>query len=100
MASPPRLYMKGCAQHVAQRSNNRSICFKPRRILCFFCKFKDAKKSISEKLVESLAINLENDTSDYLVVGGELSPYLNVQRSLYNSKAIAFVTDDYLKAGV
>ena len=27
MARLPRLYMEGCAQHVIQRGNNRSVCF-------------------------------------------------------------------------
>lgn len=43
MARMPRLYIEGCAQHIVQRGNNRSVCFFDTPDYAFYCqKLKDA----------------------------------------------------------
>jgi len=43
MARMPRLYIEGCAQHIVQRGNNRSVCFFDTADYAFYCqKLKDA----------------------------------------------------------
>ncbi len=47
MARMPRLFVEGCAQHIVQRGNNRSVCFFAEADYAFYCqKIKEVRGKI------------------------------------------------------
>jgi putative transposase len=51
MARMPRLFVEGCAQHIVQRGNNRSVCFFAEADYAFYCQ---KLKGCAEKYEVSL----------------------------------------------
>jgi putative transposase len=96
MARMPRLYMEGCAQHIVQRGNNRSVCFFSAADYAFYC--QKLKESADNNGVQVHAFVLMTNHVHLLVTPADAGGVARMMQAL-GRNYVRYVNITYRRTG-